>query len=87
MRLVRRCLWWMRVAVGALWAGALLYLGLMLVEHQLPLAIALLAAGEFVLMTLVLDALCPRAYAAVTGTFKFAAAGTLMASLGWVVLV
>lgn len=63
-----------RLGLGGAWAGGLILSGLALWPLHAPLALCPLAAGEYVLMRLVLDDLCPRANPEVTGFFKLVAA-------------
>ena len=79
------------MVTGLAWSGALVLLALACFERhpqwigaELAYAagVCCLAAGEFVLMTMVLDALCPRAIAAAVWTLKWTAGLVFWGSAG-----
>lgn len=80
-----------RVLAGVTWAGGLVLIALACFERY-PLwigaelaraaGVCCLAAGEFVLMAMVLDVLCPRAIGAVVWTLKWTAGLTFWGSAG-----
>lgn len=81
----------LRVLTGLAWSGALVMIALACFERypqwigpELARAagVCCLAAGEFVLMTMVLDGLCPRAMSAATWTLKWTAGLVFWGSAG-----
>jgi hypothetical protein len=82
-RLADRTLWVSRMALGLAWSGVLVLIAMACFDRAPAWAPAMVsrmagvccfAAGQFVLMVMVLDGVCPRASRAVTGTLELAAA-------------
>jgi len=64
-----------KLSLGMIWAGALILFGLWLWRNRIPTeGLFFLAMGEYILMFMVIDDLCPFAPASITGFLKTTAA-------------
>ncbi len=64
-----------KLSLGMIWAGTLILFGLWLWHSRIHIeALIFLAMGEYILMFMVIDDLCPYAPSVVTGFFKITAA-------------
>lgn len=72
-----------RVVLGLIWSGLLVCIGLWLLRTAPPPAwLCSVTAGQFVLMVLVCDHVCPAADRVVTGMLKLTAAMVFWLALG-----
>ena len=79
-----------RVLIGLLWGGALFWAGLVGLKHEnvhVVMAICPLAGGEFVILWMVADELCPRANVWISGLLKAITALIFWVAAAWSALL